>query len=452
MPHNPKHSISTRTSRNPRLSSTLRPVAERPAGRSRRGIHWKLVLIVLIGGAIVLGLAYLRDRMHDLPELRTVKVEHRELRLTVGATGTIEPREIAEVGAVVPGKIIAFGLDPDNANRKIDVGSRVQQGTALLQLDRELYEVGLRKATAAQRLALAEVGRLEAQLRQATLNRERADRLAATNSQSQLDTAITAHEMAQAELGIARARFEQASAEVQQAEINLERTTIRAPFDGVIIDRRANLGQNVGPGLSGLFLLARDLKQMRIRASVGEADIGKIFVGQPVTFTVDAHRNSLMTGQVQKVLLNARVQSNFVTYDVLVGINDAARTLLPNMTADVQFETARSEQAWLAPAGSLQWWPNTEQIAASVGPIEPADLARAGQTDDQEQPAPGSRAIVWVPSGNGKVRPLTVRVGIGDGVVTEIIAEQLQEEMPIVVGTVKKTTLARIIPSVKLSR
>ena len=132
-------------------------------------------------------------------------------------------------------------------------------------------------------------------------------------------------EAAVAELAIGRARVEQAMAAAKQAEINLDRTTIRAPIDGVIIDRRANLGQNVAAGISGLFLLARNLDSMRIRTSVNETDIGKISVGQPVTFTVDSHRDRQLTGRVEKILLNAKLQGNFVTYDVFVVIDGPGR-------------------------------------------------------------------------------------------------------------------------------
>ena len=428
------------------------PAAEpivRPNKRvRRRGIRWSVVLFVLGAALTVIATKHFRDRLSALPELRTVQVERREFRLTVGATGTIEPQEIAEIGATVPGKIVRFGQDLDDPTRAIDVGSRVTRGTVLVELDRESHEVGLRKAVAAKQLAEAEVGRLTAQLKEAARSRERADRLRETNAQSQWDKAITNHEMAEAELTIGQARLAQAAAEVQQAEINVARSVLRAPIDGVIIDRRANLGQNVGPGASGLFLLAKDLDRMRIRASVSETDVGKVSVGQPVTFTVDAYRDTPMKGQVAKILLNARVQNNFVTYDVLVDIDECQHTLLPNMTADVEFETARRAQAWLAPAGSLRWWPDSEQVVSTL-----SGMVRDERLDDKDEgPTLGSQAVVWVPAGDGRVRPVTVQVGIGDGLVTEIIGDDLREAMPLVVGTVKKTTLARIIPSAKIVR
>jgi HlyD family secretion protein len=403
------------------------------------------MLILLVACSAVWGTIYVRNRMSSLPELRTVAIERRDLRLTVKATGTIEPEEIVEVGADVTGKIEMFGSDVDRPDEPIDVGSRVTKGSVVVQLDRQMYEVEWQKAQAALRLAEAEVAGLETQLKQAERDLERAQRLRNTNSQSDFDKIVTAHEAAVAELAIGRARREQSIAAARQAEINLERTSIRAPIDGVVIDRRANIGQNVGAGTSGLLLLAKNLDRMRIRASVSETDIGKVIAGQPVTFTVDSRRDATMTGHVEKIMLNARIYGNFVTYDVLVGIDSPTTMLLPHMTAEVEFETVKREQAWLVPTNSLDWWPRHEQIDPAFARVKPpAEFDKKTNVKVE-----GEAAMVWVPVDNGHVRPLQVHLGIDDGVVTEVIGVGIREGLPVVVGIVKETTLARIVPSVK---
>jgi HlyD family secretion protein len=167
-----------------------------------------------------------------------------------------------------------------------------------------------------------------------------------------------------------------------------------------------------------------------------------------VTFTVDAHRDRIMTGRVEKVLLNARIQGNFVTYDVLVAVDGPTTMLLPHMTADVEFETVKREKAWLVPTDSLVWWPTAEQMEPTVSHAKrPAAIGEI-----QEGPRQGDDAIVWVPVGDGRVRPLQVHVGIDDGVLSEVIGKGFQEKLPVVVGTVKETTLARLVPSVKTLR
>lgn len=386
------------------------------------------------------------NQRNDLPELRTVNVQRRDLVITVGTTGTIEPDEVVQVGPDVSGKIIRFGVDDRDPDKSIGVGSRVAKGTVLFQLDSQQYEIGLQKANAAQRLAAADLVRLEAQSHQSQRNLDRANRLRATNPQSAYDEIVTANEMAAAMLAVGQAKLEQAEAEVHHAKVSLENTFVRSPIDGIVIDRRANLGQHVSVGHPGLFLLARNLDQMQIRASVSESDIGKVKLGQPVTFTVDAHRDQTMAGHVKEILLNARMHGNFVTYDVIVSIDQTDLKLLPHMTTDVEFEIIKREQAWLVPTGALQWWPGTEQMEQSVARDLPSG------SDESSSPNKGDTAYVWVPADNGKVRPVSVRVGIDDGVQTEVIGGAFESESPVVVGEVKRTTLARIIPTVKTLR
>lgn len=427
-----------------------RCATNRARQRLRRGRIGRkmLVFLLLLSGVTAWAVQHVRHSLAQLPELRTVNLEQRDLRITIRATGTVEPDEIVEVGAGVSGKITAFGTDSQNAAKPIDVGSRVAKDAVLVQLDSELYEVELQKAHAAWRLAEAEVGRLETQLKHCTRDFERAQRLRDTNSQSEFEKIESLYESAVAESAIGRARLEQAVAAAKQAEINLQRATIRAPIDGVVIDRRANLGQHVGAGVTGLFLLARNLDALRIRTSVNETDVGKIAIGRPVTFTVDAHRDRRLTGRVERILLNAKLQGNFVTYDVLVSIDGSTDWLLPHMTADVEFETAKSEQAWLVPSSSLGWRPDRELVDPAFANVElPPESAETAP-----QPKQGAPAVVWIPAADGRVQPLTVRVGIDDGVSTEIVGDGFRDGMPIVVGVVKKTALSRIIPSVKTFR
>jgi HlyD family secretion protein len=229
-----------------------------------------------------------------LPELRTVEVQNRDLRITIGATGTVEPAQVVEVGPLVSGNIVGFGGDPADSTKPLQVGARVAKGTVLARIDPQPYEVALRKAEAEERVSAAEVGRLETQLQQASAELQRAQRLRNTNSQSEFDKIATAYESARAELAISKARREQALAEVQHAQMNLDRTVIHAPIEGIVIDSRVNLGQNVSLANSGLFLLAPNLDNMQIRASVSETDIGKIHRGQSVSFSVDAHRKQVL--------------------------------------------------------------------------------------------------------------------------------------------------------------
>lgn len=410
----------------PRLMATR----QRPSWFFR----WGFLAVALFGIASFLGVNYVRQQLSEAPELRTVKIQRRDLRITVNTTGTVEPEEIVEVGADITGRIIRFGNDPENPEEPIQVGSLVSEGTVLVQLDDANLRIELEKASAARRLAEAEVAGLEIQFQQAKRTLERAQRLRNTNSQSEFDRIATAHDLAGSELATGKARLQQAVAQEQQAKLNLSRATIRAPIDGVVVDRRANVGQSVSPGV-GLFLLTESLDTMRVRASVSESDIGKVEIGQPVTFSVDAYRDTKLHGKVEQVLVNARTHGNFVTYDVIVEIAKPEVTLFPSMTADVEFIVQERKNAWLVPNAALQWEP------------EPSPKPEVEKNGDSQQPE-----VVWTRSLDGKVHPISVQVGIDDGVQTQVIGDAFREGMPIVVGVVKKTTLARIIPSAKTMR
>jgi len=424
-------------------------------GRSRKFAKGLSVLVVasslLLGGSW-----HVRQRLAELPKLRTVPIKRGDLRMFIAATGTVEPNAVVEVGALVSGKVVAFGDGNQQTDvtvgeqSPIPVGTRVTQGGVLAQIDRQLYEIELQQARVAHRLAEAEAARLQTRLEQARRELERAERLRSTNSESQYDQIATGFAVAQADFKMALARTEQTASQIQYAEINLARTTIRSPIDGVVIDHRVNLGQHAGPASPGMFLITADLKQMRIRTSVSETDIGKVYPGQPVRFTVDGYRDAKLTGSVEKVLMNARVQGNFVTYDVLVQIDPSETTLLPHMTADVQLETVNRSNAWLVPSESLNWQPNLERQAnAGRENGQTFDAAMVEKSVIEKSNAP---PCIYVAADDGRVRAIPVRVGVDDGTKTEIFAEGLQESMPIVVGTIRETTLARIIPSVKTLR
>ncbi len=371
------------------------------------------------------------------PVLRTVPIQHRDLRITISATGTVEPTEIVQVGADVPGKLIAFGSVAADTSQELDVGSKVRKGDVLFQIDRSTYDIAVQKAKIAVQMAAADAQRSEARLLQATQALTRAERLRGTMSASEYETIVTTQKLAAAELAISQTRQQQARTELEHAQFKLQQSTVRAPVDGVIIDRRAILGQFVSAGQQGLFLIARDLNNMRVRASVGETDIGKIHTGQPVTFTVDAHRDKPLRGTVSNVMLNARVQGNFVTYDVLVDIEPAEIRLFPHMTADVEIEIVKAEKAWLVPDEAIQFQP----APVFVDPASPP--ATAGKN---RQP------VVWIAGENGKVRAVPVRKGLENDGMTQVIATGLQEQMPVAVGVIKKTRLARIVPSARMQR
>jgi HlyD family secretion protein len=257
----------------------------------------------------------------------------------VRARGTLQPEEVIDVGADVAGRVAKFGTDPER-NGPIDFGSRVKEGTVLVQLDDSLCRARVERAKAHLLVTEATVKVDEAQLSLAERELESARKLLARQAMSREDFDNTV-----ARCGVARARIEvskaavlEARAGLKEAEVNLASRTIRSPVAGVVIDRRVNVGQVVAPypGSPSLFLIARDPKRLQVWALVNEGDIGRVRVGQRATFTVDAYPGKVFQGKVAQVRLNATWMKDVVSYTVVIDADNAGGNLLPYLTADIE--------------------------------------------------------------------------------------------------------------------
>jgi len=404
-----------------------------------------LLLVVAVGGSA--GYYYWWAGSADPPEFSTVAATRGDLLLSVSATGSVEPVEIIDVGAQIIGIIKSFGPDPEQPGKTIDYRSRVRQGAVLAQLDDLPCKAELKKAAANQKLAEGELSRCQARLRQAERTFRRAQKLIDTNAVAEFENATAEHEIAQAEVAAAEAKLEQSKVLAEQAQINLGYTTIRSPVDGVVIDRRANVGQTVVAALNApsLFLMAKDLSRMLVWAAVNEADIGDVHVGQPVTFKVDAYRDRVYSGKVSQIRLNASMVQNVVTYGVVVEVDNVDETLLPYMTAKLQFEVARRSNALLVPNQALRWKPRWEEVSPSLRADLRAQAAttnsvsREEGSDDEgrEEEVDLGTPVVWVRADDGFVRPVKVRVGMSDGLSTEIVDGELKEGMRVALKVVR---------------
>lgn len=386
---------------------------------------------------------------------RTAEVQRGDLRATISATGTIEPQEVVDVGAQVAGMIKEFGSDPRDPNKRIDYGTPVKVGTVLVKIDDSLYQAQvdqakaqLAQAQAGLKKAEADLIQMKAKLLQTQRDYGRAQQLGPGNGNAisavDFDTARANYDVSRSGLGAGEAAIDQAKATVAQAEAtlktaetNLGYTTIRSPVDGVIVDRRVNVGQTVVASLNApsLFLIAKDLTRLQIWTSVNEADIGQIHAGQPVTFSVDAYPNEAFHGTVSQIRLNATMTQNVVTYTVVIDTDNANGKLLPYLTANVQFEVSNHPNVLEVPNAALRWRPRPEQVAPDVrtqfvqGEQRRGQRAVAGKANTQ----PHDRATLWIADGP-YVRPVKVHTGISDGVVTEVSADNLTEGARVVLG------------------
>ncbi len=342
---------------------------------------------------------------------------------------------------------MSFGKD--KKGKAIDYGSEVEAGTILAKIDDTMYAAELLQAEAQVRLAQASTMRAEADLKQITAKLDlaqrdwiRAQKLRPSQAlaestydtyKSALDSAIASRAVGEAAILQSKASVASAEALLQKAQRNLSYCTIKSPVNGIVIDRRVNIGQTVVASLNApsLFLIAKDLKRMQVWVSVNEADIGKIRPGQPVTFTVDAFPGELFNGEVGKIRLNASMSQNVVTFTVEVTTDNSSGKLLPYLTASVQFELARRSDVLQVPNAALRWTPKTEQ--------QPQVADAGGETQDKGRKKRGDRAeeqkngLVWVQC-EEQVKPIKVNVGITNGATTEVLGNEIKDGMEVIVG------------------
>lgn len=268
----------------------------------------------------------------------TVEVVRGRLTETVSANGTLNPVRVVNVGSQVSGTVERL---------YVDFNDRVTAGQVLLELDPRLFRARLQQSEA----ALANV---EAQAALAEANAKRAAELFRQDfiSRQEYEQAIAAARSQAAQVASARAA-------VSQDRANLGFSIIRAPVAGIVIDRKIDIGQTVAASFQTpeLFTIAQDLTEMQIEAAVAEADISRVRLGQPVSFTVDAFGDRRFEGQVSQVRLNPVTQQNVVTYTVVVAVPNPDGALLPGMTVNATFVVTEHADALLVPNAALSWKP-----------------------------------------------------------------------------------------------
>ena len=248
---------------------------------------------------------------------------------------------------------------------------------------------------------------------------------------------------AKANVEVSKANIGVAQASLKIAQTNLNYTTISSPVNGVVIDRRVNVGQTVVASLSApsLFLIAKDLSKLEVWATVNEVDVSKIVVGQDVTFTVDAFPGRIYKGQVvpQGKLsrrLNATMNQNVVTYTVVVSVDNSDDTLRPYLTANLNFIVGDKKDVLLVPNAALRWQPSKQQIAPDVQ----RRLLRSSRARNARprKPTRQEHGFVWVQGADGLVRFIEVQIGLSDTVKTEVLGVigggELPEQTQVIVG------------------
>jgi HlyD family secretion protein len=383
-------------------------------------------LAMLSGGAWM----YSRADAKEATAYRLTTVERGNLQATVSATGTLNAVRTVQVGTQVSGQVSAI---------YVDFNAKVKKGQLLARIDPTLQQQAVQDAQAG-------LDRANAQL---DLSKQEFDRNSALFDKK----IVTAAEFgtAKANYAVAQANAKSAGVALSRARQNLAYTNIYSPIDGVIVERNVDVGQTVAASLSApqLFLIANDLSQMQILASVDESDIGSIKQGQEVQFTVQSFPNRPFVGRVSQVRLQSKTQDNVVNYTAVVTVENPNGALLPGMTATAKFLTGSANNALTVVNSALRYRPTAEMLAqAGVTPSSAsgrrdstqrrASGEFAGQFAAGSQartPGVGSRGALWYVGPDGKLKIVRVRTGLTDGQKTVVESDSLKAGMQVIIGT-----------------
>jgi len=340
-------------------------------------------------------------------QYRTAALERGALQATVSASGAVNPVTQVSVSTQVSGQI---------RDLLVDFNSEVKAGQLIAQIDPQTFEYRVRSAQAdveaaqaavatAQASAAAgraQVARAQVDLNEAQRDFERKQSLVqmqfiavseADRARALVNTTTEALKATQAQVGVTEAQIRSAQANVAQrqaalaqAGVDLARTRITSPVNGIVIKRAIEKGQTVAASLQSpeLFVIAQNLSDMQVDASVDESDVGRIRVGQQATFTVDAFPGQIFEGSVRQVRKSPQTIANVVTYVAVVGFANDAERLLPGMTANVRIVTDQRDSVLKVPNAALRVRiAGVEPVAA--GTSAPAGKA-SGSTTGQAAP------------------------------------------------------------------
>ena len=343
-------------------------MSQRPPSRRRRPFPGILVAAVVAIAVAASAWFWWRESRaaSAYSAWRTVKVERGDIRVAISATGTLSAISTVTVGSQISGQV---------TDVLVDYNSEVKKGEVLARIDPSTYEAQIEQGNAQIANAQASLKQAQATLANAELDYTRKADLGRQKlvAQSDVDLARAARDQARAQVNAAQASIRQQTASTQTTRVNLDRTVIRSPVDGVVLTRTIEPGQTVAASLQApeLFTIAEDLSKMKIELAVDEADIGQVKVGQAVSFTVDAFADRQFRGQVQQVRLSATTTSNVVTYPVVVSVDNSDGTLLPGLTVNAEIEVSKRDDILKVSNAALRYKPTGEAATAAAAAQAP---------------------------------------------------------------------------------
>ena len=333
---------------------------------------------------------------------RTAKVERGAIAAVVVASGTLNATTTVQVGSQISGQVKDIYADFNTTVKKDQVIARIDPSTFELRVNQARADLDSAQSAVAvarsnQAAAQASLGQVRVNLADAQRDFERKKALVDKNyiSGAELDKARTVLDstreqlkaveaqlkVSQAQIQSAQAAVKQRQSLLQQAEVDLERTVIRAPVDGTVILRNVDAGQTVAASLQApvLFTIAQDLRDMQVETAIDEVDVGRLRVGMPATFAVDAFPRRSFQGDIKQIRKSPQNVQNVVSYTVVISAANPDMALLPGMTANVRIGVENRASALKVPNAALRWRPAGAADARGAAPADaPAQQQQAG--------------------------------------------------------------------------
>jgi len=390
-----------------------------------------IMIAGLIGFIIIAAILFVRQDNSIDQAYRKVTVERRNLVATVSATGNLKPTDQVDIGSEISGIV---------ANVLVDTNDRVVRGQILAEIDTAKLKQQAQMARAALLSTQATLAKAEAIQTEAETELGRFEEVHRLSdgrvpSKSEFDATRAAKLRANADLKVAEAQVEESKASMLAIEIDLEKSVVRSPIDGIVLERRIEPGQTVAASFQApvLFTISKDLRQMDLTVYVSEADVGQVKEGQTATFMVDAWPESEFEAVVRKVSFGSKTIENVVSYEAELEVKNADMKLRPGMTATAFIRVAERQGAMVVPNAALRFRPPSTKKPSRGFSILPKP-----PTLDQSKPMDDG-AAVYVHRESGLAR-ISVAEGLSDGQWTEVRSPELSEGVEVVVEILEKAS------------
>jgi HlyD family secretion protein len=367
-------------------------------------MRFALILALVVAAAAGGGWYWYQSRAESgVVRYRLAKLERGPVAAAVAASGTLNAVATVPVGSQISGQVKDIYADFNTPVKKGQVMALIDPATFELRVNQTRAD--LDAAESAASVARSSLAGLQAEFGRMKIARD--------STREQLKAVQAQIEVSQGQVQSAVAAVKQRDSLLRQAQIDLERTVIRAPVDGTVVLRNVAAGQTVAPSRQApvLFTIAQDLRDMQVEAAIDEADVGRLRVGLPATFAVDAFPRRNFNGEIQQIRKSPPNAQNAVSYTVVISAPNPDLTLLPGMTANVRIAVENRDSVLKVPNAALRWRP-----PGAAGVREPG-VGRVYVLED------------------GEPRPREVRLGLTDGSATELVAGALTEGMEVVTGT-----------------